>query len=271
MFGDVFKEDDQYLELILLLLQIMEIVFSSEVSRGQLVQLESLIFQHHNLYKELFPNVNMINKHHHMVHYPTCIRMFGPMSTMSCMRYEARHNFFKKHAHMICNFKNICKSMAFKNQLLHCCHVAKRRDYSDSIEVGNGMFKSVSDLPFASLLQQKDFDSYVFVANAVKFNHVSFRPRQFLCISDSGEGNNLSAFGKIIHVLVANNTLAFIVSEYVTCHFDDHYRAYAIAPASSVQWRCVMHYELHHFHPYNTKKPYNFSGNLQYIVLRHNF
>jgi len=57
IFGDLFTEDDPYLALLLLLLEIMEIVFAQELSLGQVVMLDSLIFQHHNLFKQLFSDV----------------------------------------------------------------------------------------------------------------------------------------------------------------------------------------------------------------------
>ena len=148
IFRDLFDEDDPYLEMILFLLQILEIVFAEKIVVGQIALLESLIFQHHILYKQLFPHVSMMNKHHHMVHYPTCIRMFGPMSRMSCMRHEAKHNFFKKHAHMICNFRNICKSLAFKHQLHQCYHFSKCTDFSDHLQVGNRCDEDLSQFPF---------------------------------------------------------------------------------------------------------------------------
>lgn len=266
LFGDLFNEEDPFLDLILLLLQIMEIVFSWEVSMGQIVQLDSLIYQHHALYKELFPNVNMINKHHHMVHYPTCMQELGPMSRMSCMRYEAKHNFFKKHAHTICNFKNICKSLAFKNQLNFCCHFAKSREYSNSIEVGNGIFQETHHFPFSHILQEKINSQFVFVAKSVKVNHVLYKPKYFIWYS---EENDLPKFGRIMRIVVENEVVAFILSDYVTCHFDERFRAYAILPTSTVTWKCVFHHDLHHVFAYNLKKPYNYSGNMHYITLHH--
>ena len=270
LFGDLFQEEDQFLDLILLLLQIMEIVFCREVSIGQIVLMDSLIFQHHTLFRELFPNTNMINKHHHKVHYPTCMKMVGPMCRMTCMRYEAKHNFLKKHAHVIGNFKNICKSLALKNQLNHCCYFSKSRDYSDILEVGNGTSEEIQNLPFSSILQET-LGSYtggksVFIAKAVKVSHVLFRPKYFICYS---EENDLPKFGRITHLVVADRVLAFIVSDYVTCHFDASYRAYAIIPSYHTTWRCVLHKDLRHVFAYNIKKPFAYCGNLQFIVLHH--
>ena len=266
LFGDLFDDEDPFLDLILLLLHIMEIVFSWEVSMGQIALLESLIFQHHTLYRELFPNVNMINKHHHMLHYPTCIRMFGPMSRMSCIRYEAQRNFFKKHPHAIGNFKNICKSLAFKNQLRHCSHFSKCREYLDCIEVGNGNFDDIHHLPYARIVQEKLVSTSVFCAKTVKVNRVLYKPKYFIYYCDE---NDLPKFGRIFRLLVANNVVVFIISDYVTCYFNEQYRAFAVKPTSSVTWECILYHDLHHGFAYNIKKPYNYSGRMQYIMLHH--
>ena len=195
LFCDLFDDEDTFLDLILLLLHIMEIAFSWEVSTGQIVLLESLIFQHHTLYRELLPNVNMINKHHHMAHYRICIRMFGTMSRMSCMRYEAKHNVFKKHAHAKGNFKNICKSLAFKNQLRHCCHSSKCLEYLDCIKVGNGNFDDIHDLPYAGIVQEKLDSTSVFCTKTVKVNHVVYKPKYFIYYCDE---NGLPKFERTL-------------------------------------------------------------------------
>ena len=75
-----------------------------------------------------------------MVHYPTYIQELRPLS---CMKFEANHNFLKKNAHGICNFKSICKSLEIllnHLKLSHCCYFAKF-EYSHIIEVANRVFE----------------------------------------------------------------------------------------------------------------------------------
>lgn len=64
---------------------------------------------------------------------------FGPVKTMWCMRYEAKHHYFKKIARTIGNFKNIAKSVAFRHQR-HICYVLSEPDMflKDRIELGRG-------------------------------------------------------------------------------------------------------------------------------------
>lgn len=79
MFGDLISRNDTCWELLLLLIQIVDIVFSPFVTHGMTCYLKHLIFDHHMLFKTLFPERNLIPKHHLMIHYPSCIRKIGPL------------------------------------------------------------------------------------------------------------------------------------------------------------------------------------------------
>lgn len=95
IFGDIVPQDDEHWQLLLLLLQIVNIIFSPVLTEGLTVYLKHLIAEHHRLFKCLFPNKNLLPKHHLMTHYPRCIRHIGPIVHMWSMRYESKHNFFK--------------------------------------------------------------------------------------------------------------------------------------------------------------------------------
>ena len=73
IFGDVVQERNAHWRLLLLLLQIMNIIFSPVVTDGMTVCLKHLIVEHHQLFKELYPHHKMIPKHHFMTHYPRSI------------------------------------------------------------------------------------------------------------------------------------------------------------------------------------------------------
>ena len=114
IFGDVVPEGDTHWHLLLLLLHIVNIVFSPCVTEGMTVFLKHLIEEHHRLFTILYPESTLIPKHHFMIHYPECIRQIGPLVHVWSMRYEAKHKFFKSS---IKNFKNITKSLAKKHQI----------------------------------------------------------------------------------------------------------------------------------------------------------
>lgn len=102
LFGDLIETDDKHWHLLLLLLHIVNIIFSPVLSEGMTIYLKHLSIDHHKLVKQLFPEINLLPKHHFMIHYPRSIRRIGPILHTWCMRYEAKHNFFK---HQLKSFK----------------------------------------------------------------------------------------------------------------------------------------------------------------------
>ena len=50
----------------------------------------------------------------------------GPLSCW-CMRFEAKHNYFKSLAHRVKSFKNIPKTMASRHQKLMCYYLSNKQ------------------------------------------------------------------------------------------------------------------------------------------------
>ena len=73
-----------------------------------------------------------------MLHYPRAIQKLGPLVQFWAMRFEAKHNFFKRVSHVTCNFRNICKTMAFRHQIVQCYNLLCGTVLSHNTEVGPG-------------------------------------------------------------------------------------------------------------------------------------
>ncbi|XP_041693785.2 uncharacterized protein LOC121532136 isoform X1 [Coregonus clupeaformis] len=81
LFGDLIQSDDQHWHLLLLLLHIVNIVFSPVLTEGMTIYLKHLIIDHHQLFKQLFPAINLLPKHHFMIHYPRNIKTSAQFCT----------------------------------------------------------------------------------------------------------------------------------------------------------------------------------------------
>lgn len=112
--------DNEYTKFILKLIEIVQIVLAPIISLQTVLRLKSMIEQHLYQFKQLFPKVNVIPKQHYMLHLPSQIISLGPLIRSMCMRFEAKHCYFKQWASKL-NFKNVCKSLANHNQFLECC------------------------------------------------------------------------------------------------------------------------------------------------------
>ena len=77
----------------------------------------SVLDEHLSLFVELFPDSSVVFKQHRLIHYPNVLRASGPFVYQNVLRYERKHQFFKRFTHNICNFKNICKSLSLRHQI----------------------------------------------------------------------------------------------------------------------------------------------------------
>jgi len=186
---DVGRNDSCW-NLLLLLIQIVNIVFSPIVTHGMTCYLKHLIFDHHKLFKSVFPERNLLPKHHHMIHYPRCIRKIGPLLHMLCMRFEGKHNFFKRS---VKNFKNITKTLAKRHQNQLAFHFEgfyfKRFQFGPITEV------FVSSLEGSEALNETFDLSCVSTTSWVKSYGTEYQPGMYVC---SAVENDMPLFNRIV-------------------------------------------------------------------------
>ena len=111
IIGDKVPEGHKYFEIILLLLECIDLIFSTETTAEETFFSKQLIKDHHKHFLEMFPERNLILQHYFMTHYPHQMRMLGPLVHFWTMRFEAKHRFFKLFGHIICNYRNIIKKL----------------------------------------------------------------------------------------------------------------------------------------------------------------
>lgn len=129
------------------LLQIMQISFSDKIDEVDLIRLTSLIDLHLSSLKNTF-KIDLLPKHHFLIHYPTVIRLMGPVIFMWTMRMEAKHHFFKESVRKKKNFINLTKSLAYKHQEMQCLQ---------GINYDNVLIPAKIQVPF---IESVDFQKY---------------------------------------------------------------------------------------------------------------
>lgn len=213
----------------------------------------------------------MINKQHHMIHYPLCIRMSGPLYHMSCMKYELKHNFSKRFAHIICNFKNISKSVANKLQLFQCnSWSADPNGLHAEFEFKGGDSMRVSDLPAAPLIEQRlglRQDSEIFVPREVEINGTSYRSKLYVVTGVDESSDPI--FGIISNILVGgvNNEIFFILEKCSTSGFCGHYHSFVVEKIRPTSYYIMQGNELLDHIPLSPHRSYE-KGSPTYVPLR---
>ncbi|XP_064630378.1 uncharacterized protein LOC135489123 isoform X1 [Lineus longissimus] len=277
LVGDIIPENDEHLELILRLLRCMDIIFSPQIAKGETDLLGQLIQDHHEHYLSIFPDKHLLPKHHHMLHYPSAIEAIGPLIRFSCLRFEAKHNYFKQISHICCNYKNICKTMALRNQLTLSDLCFKGNLFAQKpVKTGKGSLQKVSNFrPNADVITDETgalIDEELFVSSSAEFNGIEYRPGMMVAIDVDSDCGNV-VFGKIKNVFIKDHCLVYLfVHEWETLWFDDHLHAYALKEHTESltvgKYRCVTTFDLVDYHTFHALKSFK-DDTYQYVVPRH--
>jgi len=98
---------------------------------------------------------------------------------MIVMSYEAKHNFAKRLAHVIRNFKNIAYSVSECHQMAHALNWMTLSLLKGCAEVGSGEMAAVADLQDCVLLIPYTGSGIdVFAANSVAMFGQEYLPRE---------------------------------------------------------------------------------------------
>jgi len=116
LIGDYVPSNEKSWHLILQLREIHYIIFSPQFQIEICDYLKTLIDEYLSLLKEL--NFHMRPKHHYLIHYPRLMKKMGPLQKLSSLRYESKHRVNKVIANATTSRRNICKTIAYKNQLI---------------------------------------------------------------------------------------------------------------------------------------------------------
>ncbi|XP_060782162.1 uncharacterized protein LOC132889550 isoform X1 [Neoarius graeffei] len=232
-----FVPDDEPAWLVLMdLKDIVELVFGPVHNDESISYLHSKIIEHRTRYKALFPDVQLLPKHHLVEHYPVLMRNFGPLVVLWTLRFEAKHGFFKrvvKHTHC---FKNVPLTLASKHQYMLGFHM-------NSPSYG----KSTLDVPHVSTVPVSVLKEDVAQAFRAKFPSASVvHLAKKACSSGIlyekgmivtyGSVSGLTEFAEIIQMCVENEQLLLFL-KLLCGWYNGHYRAFelSVSPARELK------------------------------------
>jgi len=213
-------------KLFLLLLEISELVFSPALTAGHLSYLSELIAEHHVLFRSLYPDFRLKYKHHRMIHYPSIVLRNGPLSQMWVMRYEAKHGYFKRLAHIMCNFRNVCKTLAGRNQIRQAAVWGRISHVVSGLEVGTGKETVIgAHKEFGTLYSDTTSRlQEAFLAYRVCIFGTAYEPGYSVIIDMDADG--YPTVGYIIKILVSSGVVSFALQRWIVNGFDWKSRSY---------------------------------------------
>lgn len=101
-----------------ILLQFLQIVFSSKVRKSDVDRLRNLAKEH--LEYLIGKGLNLLPKYHNITHYARLFPIIGPLIHSWMMRYESKHKLSTDLVHLTYNYKNLPLSIAKRHEARAC-------------------------------------------------------------------------------------------------------------------------------------------------------
>nr|XP_054919782.1 uncharacterized protein LOC129381174 [Dermacentor andersoni] len=265
LVGDSVPEGNPAYQVYLELRAIVDIVLAPQVSRGSVAYLKVLIEDFYSAFKETFADVSIIPKMHYLTHYPSFLLLYGPLSKLSCMRFEAKHQFFKSLTRKVRNFKNISSTLSRRHQMQLMYALTQPQE---SLTVIGSKRLEPDSLP--DLLKDRLRELWPNTADVHCADSVTVSGRTLsvgavvpLLVPD----DDLPEFAKVTLIAVCNLKLFVFATILDTRYFDEHFYAFVV---ESTAHNVIIENVQHHREFYDLLYMYKQGGN-NYVSPRYAF
>lgn len=238
LLSDILDKNNEYLGIMILLNQILEIVFAPVLSKGAPVYLDYLIKRFDTELRYLFgKQINIPNKVHHLAHYAQCIIQSGPMPQLACFRYEMKHIRMQRYGKICCNYKNIVFSLAKMCQFEHCSiWDSKKFVIREKIKFGSGVKTTINNLASCQKFLDYGYEKNVSVTKckSVEVYGSVYKISLFVALdSGTGTAHGLPTFGEIEEIIILNDKVILYCRDWPSLHLEESLNAYCIEKGDS--------------------------------------
>lgn len=255
LVGDFIKSiDDKYWRLYLLLREIVIILHQKQINNETIYFVEQLIAEHHELYLECFNYLRP--KYHFGTHYGYIMRMVGPVSLVSSIRYEAKHQQSKEIARSSRSRKNLLYTLALRHQLKIANFTLNyNRISADSKQIVFSENTSIKVFDFLAKYNITLNEGICKIYKWIEFLSIKYKPGFF--IQTGYNQYDLPIYNRIIKIISLNGVFFFCIEVFTTVDFDNHLKLFYIEANNKFHHKC--------FDDLKNKKVYNsisFNDNL---------
>lgn len=262
------------------LLQITNILFSAVITLGTLGILKTLIVEHLEQFKQLFPNSNIIPKQHYLQHFPNLIKKVGPPTRHSASRFESSHQGYKRKIKVSQNFKNVPYSIAISSQT--SASLANENEHPNmhpifANKMNTGSYKNYENLDYLKnklgVFENIDQNDVKFAKTTKLLNLGSQKFIKDYTFVAAEVSNFVVNFGLIRNIFLVNGEHVFFeLQMYESNYFDDNFQSFVMdiqepdMPGATVFFKPenLLDYHAFHLHEQNgqffIQVPYDMFG-----------
>lgn len=258
IIGDKIKNiEDPVWYCLLNLSEIVEIIFAPEVHVSWVPYLQLLINEYLFSRAALFPQQNLLPKHHFLTHYPKLILEFGPLLRVWTLRFESKHCFFKQFMRLLRNFKNVTLSLTEKHELFQA--LQRRGAGLRNLQKAKNekpLLVNLFPLQMQELFAQQNLDSTAMECSQIVVKGTIYRKGNVVILAKE-PSSDTPAFGKICIIIKNCSEKIYFVLEILNVIFNPQLRVYVLGSAILSACVCIeelLSYEPLHIYTVNTCK-----------------
>lgn len=221
MIGDLIPADNPYWKVYLCLRQIIDILMSPIVDKGQIQNVKALIMKYNKQYLKLFGKLKP--KMHIWLHHPSLTLSNGPVIHYSSMKFERKNKELKEIAIGTASNVHLPLTIAIRHQLKLCYKIESCPPIHGDILLGpidNYNARSYLETKIPNLsknipamtLKNVEIVGNTFCAGTVIVTRITEEGPQF---------------GIIKNIFYCNNVY-FEIEEFETICFNHHFHAYEV-------------------------------------------
>ncbi len=234
ILGDKVPVGNMDWKLYLLCREIADFVMAPVFRKSWITYLTNLIAEFVEEFVDYADNFPC--KLHYLIHYPRLMLKFGPLKYLWCMRFEAKHQYFKKVAGVVCNFNNIALTLANRHQQKQCWEHSTRTPLG-TVRAGSGNTVKFQSLPanlqqalqekwLASDLVLEDFD-VLWQCNELEKDCVKYAVGDCFVL-DLLQVEEIPLFVEIKFIICYKSTWFLCGCIVLPDKFDEHMYAYKV-------------------------------------------
>lgn len=225
MVGDLVPEDAPEWCVYLAMREIISIVLQKKVHKKTHYLLRDLVAEHHTMFQKVFKK-KLTPKLHFMIHYSNIMRLIGPISGISSMRFESFHRIFKNIIKNINCRKNILQSCFFKTRMRYASIFLKFQSMVlDSVSTGKK-----TKIASSTLLEKFDCEfplkEFAFTTNYIRTNYIKVKVGYVCRIENDVDDSPF--FARIDKIIINDDKYFFGYQNLSNISFKKHYNAYSI-------------------------------------------
>lgn len=221
--GEFIEEGNEEWSLLILLYDLLNSVHKETYNDTELISLKNVIKCHHEKYQQLYGN--FIFKHHIITHYPSVIRLLGPLIFMSTVRMESFHQLLKDYSRVTRNHQNILYSLCDKLEFHNAYNIYKNNEAKTNEKANIFLRQKITMSNVDDSVKPLLSNNTQLYGQCINFNTTYNIDDIFTCLIDLEED-----FYKICYISGECDELFFICKKILIIGYDNHIKCHIVKP-----------------------------------------